>query len=99
MFIDSTFGDAFDLMNISYYNDELSLYNPKTYNITALVLKKNGKIVDVLGDPTSTQQFLSTGGTIVRKSGIYTGSQQYSLEGEWNQYSKGTYQYFGSHIP
>ncbi|MEK4462763.1 S-layer homology domain-containing protein [Paenibacillus sp. FSL H8-0315] len=99
MFIDSTFGDAFDLMNISYYNDELSLYNPKTYNITALVLKKNGQIVDVLGDPTSTQQFLSTGGTIVRKSGIYTGSQQYSLEGEWNQYSKGTYQYFGSHIP
>ncbi|WP_339245037.1 S-layer homology domain-containing protein [Paenibacillus sp. FSL R10-2796] len=99
MFIDSTFGDAFDLMNISYYNDELSLYNPKTYNITALVLKKNGQIVDVLGDPTSTQQFLSTGGTIVRKSGIYTGSQQYSLEGEWNQYSKGTYQYFGSHTP
>ncbi|OMD79559.1 MULTISPECIES: S-layer homology domain-containing protein [Paenibacillus] len=99
MFIDSTFGDAFDLMNISYYNDELSLYNPKTYNITALVLKKNGQIVDVLGDPTSTQQFLSTGGTIVRKSGIYTGSQQYSLEGEWNQYPKGTYQYFGSHTP
>ncbi|MEK3863846.1 S-layer homology domain-containing protein [Paenibacillus sp. FSL H7-0716] len=99
MFIDSTFGDAFDLMNISYYNDELSLYNPKTYNITALVLKKNGQIVDVLGDPTSTQQFLSTGGTIVRKSGIYTGSQQYSLEGEWNQYPKGSYQYFGSHTP
>ncbi|WP_405173389.1 S-layer homology domain-containing protein [Paenibacillus sp. FSL H8-0260] len=99
MFIDSTFGDAFDLMNISYYNDELSLYNPKTYNITALVLKKNGQIVDVIGDPTSTQQFLSTGGTIVRKSGIYTGSQQYSLEGEWNQYPKGTYQYFGSHTP
>lgn len=99
MFIDSTFGDAFDLMNISYYNDELSLYNPKTYNITALVLKKNGKIVDVLGDPTSNQQFLSTGGTIVRKSGIYTGSQQYSLEGEWNQYPKGSYQYFGSHTP
>ncbi|WP_339203941.1 S-layer homology domain-containing protein [Paenibacillus sp. FSL R5-0636] len=99
MFIDSTFGDAFDLMNISYYNDELSLYNPKTYNITALVLKKNGQIVDVLGDPTSNQQFLSTGGTIVRKSGIYTGSQQYSLEGEWNQYPKGSYQYFGSHTP
>ncbi|AIQ37924.1 hypothetical protein R50345_26930 [Paenibacillus sp. FSL R5-0345] len=99
IFIDSTFGDAFDLLNIFYYNDDLSLYNPGAYNITALVLKKNGQIVDVLGDPSSTQQFLSTGGTIVRKSGIYTGSQQFSLEGEWNQYPKGTYYYFGSHTP
>ncbi|WP_310830298.1 Ig-like domain-containing protein [Paenibacillus pedocola] len=97
LFINDIFYDAFDIMNIWYYNDELSLYNPSSYDVVAIVLKKNGQIVDMLGNPASNQKFLSSGGTIIRKPGIYTGSGQFSLEGEWNVFPKGTYQYFGTH--
>lgn len=97
IFIDNIFYDAFDIMNIWYYNDELSLYDPTQFDVVAIVLKKNGQIVDMLGNPTSTQKFLPSGGTIVRKPGIYTGSQQFSLEGEWNVFPKGSYQFFGNH--
>ncbi|MVP00646.1 S-layer homology domain-containing protein [Paenibacillus lutrae] len=97
IFIDTIFYDAFDLTKITYYNDELSMYNPSEFNTVALVLKRNGQVVDVLGDPNSTAQFMPSGGTLVRKSGIYTGSAAFSQYGEWNTHSKGSYQYLGSH--
>ncbi|WP_068776573.1 S-layer homology domain-containing protein [Paenibacillus sp. FJAT-26967] len=97
IFIDTIFYDAMDLTNITYFNDELSIYNPSEFNTVALVLKRNGQVVDVLGDPNSTAQFMPSGGTLVRKSGIYTGSAAFSQYGEWNTHPKGSYQYLGSH--
>lgn len=99
IYIDTIFYDFFDITNASYYNDELNLYNPNEYNVVALVLKKDGRIVDVLGDPISHDQFMPAGGTFVRKRGIYTGSQQFSLTGEWNEYPKGTLQFVPYHTP
>lgn len=95
--IDSIFYDFFDIINAWYYNDELRMYNPSTYNTVALVLKKDGQIVDVLGDPNSTEQFMSNGGTIIRKPGIYSGSTTYTGGGEWDFYPKGTLQFYGKH--
>ncbi|WP_339312261.1 S-layer homology domain-containing protein [Paenibacillus sp. FSL k6-2145] len=97
--INYTFYDFFDITPAWYYNDELELYNPNEYNVVALVLKKDGRIVDVLGDPTSHDQFMPAGGTFIRKRGIYTGSQQFSLTGEWNEFPHGTLQYVGNHTP
>jgi hypothetical protein len=99
IYINTIFYDFFDITNATYYNDELDLYNPNEYNVVALVLKKDGKIVDVLGDPTSHEQFMPAGGTFIRKRGVYTGSQQFSLTGEWNEYPKGTLQFVSSHTP
>lgn len=99
IYIDTIFYDFFDITNASYYNDELALYNPNEYNVVALVLKKDGRIVDVLGDPASHDQFMPAGGTFIRKRGIYTGSQQFSLTGEWNEYPKGTLQFVPFHTP
>ncbi|MGC5775794.1 Ig-like domain-containing protein [Paenibacillus pabuli] len=97
--INYIFYDFFDITSATYYNDELELYNPNEYNVVALVLKKDGRIVDVLGDPNSHDQFMPAGGTFVRKRGIYTGSQQFSLTGEWNEYPKGTLQFVSFHTP
>lgn len=99
IYINTIFYDFFDITNAAYYNDELDLYNPNEYNVVALILKKDGRIVDVLGDPTSHDQFMPAGGTFIRKRGIYTGSQQFSLTGEWNEFPKGTLQYVGNHTP
>lgn len=99
VFINYTFYDYMDITPGWYYNEELQLYNPNEYNVVALVLKKDGRIVDVLGDPDSHDQFMPSGGTFIRKSGIYTGSQQFSLTGEWNEFPKGTWQYVVTHTP
>lgn len=99
IYINYTFYDYMDITPAWYYNDELELYNPNEYNVVAFVLKKDGRIVDVLGDPTSHDQFMPAGGTFIRKRGIYTGSQQFSLTGEWNEFPKGTLQYVDKHTP
>lgn len=97
IFINTIFYDFFDITAASYYNDDLPLYNPDEYSVIALVLKKDGNIVDVLGDPSSHDPFMPEGGTIIRKRGIYTGSKQFSLPGEWNRYPKGTLQFITNH--
>ncbi|WP_160496572.1 S-layer homology domain-containing protein [Paenibacillus dendrobii] len=100
IFIDAIFYDVFDLTDITYYNyDDLFLYDPSNFNVTAIVLKKDGKVIDVLGDPNSKEQFLPLGGTIIRKSGVYSGSMAFSQYGEWDTYPKGSYQFLGSHTP
>ncbi|WP_249865464.1 S-layer homology domain-containing protein [Paenibacillus konkukensis] len=96
IFINAIFYDYFDLTNTSYYNNELNLYL-NDGNTVALVLKKDGQVVDVLGDPNSHERFMPNGGTIIRKRGIYTGSKSFSDQGEWTSYPKGTYQFFGAH--
>ncbi|WP_433942999.1 S-layer homology domain-containing protein [Paenibacillus sp. SN-8-1] len=99
IFIDSTFYDYFDLINASYYNDELALFQSNTNVTTGYILKKNGQIIDVLGNPYGTTQFMPKGGTIIRKSGIRSGSSSFSQAGEWNTFPVNTLQYFSHHTP
>lgn len=97
--IDPIFYDFFDITPATYYNEEVHM-SYQGY-VTAFVLKKDGQIVDVLGnpDPNNRSPILAQTGTIVRKSGIYTGSQSFSLEGEWDIYPAGYYQNIGRHNP
>ncbi|MEK0317335.1 Ig-like domain-containing protein [Cohnella sp. 56] len=99
IYIDTIFYDAFDKMNIWYYNDELDLYNPNSFSVTAIVLKNSsGKVIDVLGNPNATTDapFMPSGGTIIRKPQTYGGSPKFQL-GQWNSFPKGTLNYFGTH--
>lgn len=97
--IDNTFYDFFDIVNTWYYNDEIDM-SINGY-VTAFVLKKNGQVVDVLGnpDPNNRSPILAETGTIVRKQGIYTGSQSFNLVGEWDLYPTGSFQTIGHHTP
>ncbi|MDO7907696.1 S-layer homology domain-containing protein [Paenibacillus sp. JX-17] len=99
IYIDSTFYDFFDITNATYYNDEMPLMQTNTNVTTGFVLKKNGLTIDVLGDPDGKTQFMPNGGTIIRKSGIRSGSSSYSLSGEWNSFPAGTLQYISQHNP
>ncbi|WP_231956072.1 RTX toxin [Aneurinibacillus soli] len=99
LFIDRVFYDLFDITNVQSYNDELVMYDPGNTVTTGFVLKKNGVVIDVLGDPTSHSQFTPKGGTIIRKSGIHAGSSSFNLYGEWNSFPTGTVQYLGGHTP
>ncbi|MNK31781.1 S-layer protein sap precursor [compost metagenome] len=99
IYIDTIFYDFFDIINIWYYNEELGLFQSNTNVTTGYVLKKNGQIIDVLGDPYGTTQFMPNGGTIIRKAGIRSGSSSFSQAGEWNSYPVNTLQFFGHHTP
>ncbi|OKL36434.1 hypothetical protein BLL40_10015 [Domibacillus mangrovi] len=98
--INSTFYDFFDITNAYYYNDEMFVYGNGVFPV-AFVLKKNGQVMDVIGDPTGTgpTPIFTNGGTIIRKQGIVTGSQSYQLQGEWDRYPSGAFQYIGRHTP
>lgn len=99
IYIDQIFYDFFDIVNAWYYNEEIDM-SFKGY-VTAFVLKKNGQVVDVLGnpDPNNRSPILAKTGTIVRKQGIYTGSQSFNLVGEWDSYPTDSFQYIGNHQP
>ncbi|AWB45549.1 RTX toxin [Paenibacillus sp. CAA11] len=97
IFIDSTFYDYFDITPASYYNDEMMLLESNTNVTTGYVLKKNGVTIDVLGDPDGKTQFMPYGGTIIRKSGIWSGTSIFSPAGEWNSYPVGTLQFISHH--
>ncbi|MFT9848383.1 S-layer homology domain-containing protein [Aneurinibacillus sp. REN35] len=99
LFIDRIFYDLFDIAPVTYFNDELVIYDPGNTVTTGFVLKKNGVMIDVLGDPTSQSKFMPNGGTIIRKSGIHAGSSSFNLHGEWNSFPVGTLQYLGVHTP
>lgn len=99
IYIGSIFYDAFDVMPIWYYNDEIDAYNPTSFTVNAYVIKDaSGNTIDVLGDPTAltANAFLPNGGTIVRKPAMGGGVSTY-LPFQWNLYPKGTYQFFGTH--
>ncbi|MCU6791572.1 Ig-like domain-containing protein [Paenibacillus sp. WQ 127069] len=100
IFIDSVFYDAMDITPITYFNDDLSMFNPTQFETTALILKKNGQIIDVLGTPNATSAIpiLAGGGTLVRKQGTIGGMGNFALN-HWIRYPKETYQYLGSHTP
>ncbi|MED1949563.1 immunoglobulin-like domain-containing protein [Brevibacillus centrosporus] len=99
IYIDNIFYDYFDVVNAWYYNEEIDM-SINGY-VTAFVLKKNGQVVDVLGnpDPSNRSPILEKTGTIVRKQGIYTGSQSFNLVGEWDVYPTDSFQFLGNHQP
>lgn len=96
--IDRAFYDYMDVIVTQYYNYELILNIPGQ-RLTAIALKKDGRIVDVIGNPNGHDEILPNAGTIIRKSAVHSASQAYSLPGEWNLYPKGTYQYYGQQTP
>ncbi len=92
--INSTFYTYMDdIERVPYFNNDSMIYSPNDYNLTGIVLKRGNVVLDVLGDPTSQNQLLPNGGTILRKSGIGYGSPQFNVSYEWTKYPKGTYQY------
>ncbi|WP_226670446.1 tandem-95 repeat protein [Metabacillus litoralis] len=95
--VDRAFYEYMDVTSAWYYNDEATLVSPNTV-INALVLKHNGRIVDVLGDPriSGSNPILPNGGTLVRNPGLTHGSYGY-VKNQWQQYPVGTYQYMGKH--
>lgn len=103
--IEQTFYDFMDIAPVTYFNQDIgiygfeSIYHDQAYNTVAFVLKKNGQIIDVLGDPGSKEQFMGTGGSIVRKTGIHSGSQTYSLPGEWDLLPADSFWILGHHTP
>lgn len=98
--IDSMFYDLFDVANAWYYNDDTTL-SQRFVVPYAFVLKKDGQVLDIIGniDPEARTPIFTNGGTIVRKQGIVTGSTTYSLEGEWDIYPSGSFQFYGRHTP
>jgi hypothetical protein len=100
--IDSTFYDLFDVTNAWYYNEEFSMYNPSSFVTTALILKKDGQIIDVLGKPdaTSAIPIIDTsvkGRSIVRNSGT-TGGQEVFMLNHWTEI-QAIYTSLGTHTP
>ena len=101
--VDWIFYDFFDITNSPYYNAETQLsfnekWNPIT--VTALVLKRNGEVVDVLGDPNSVKPILpeDKDETVIRKRSYIGGSSTY-MKYQWKKYDKDVYQYIGKHTP
>ncbi|QAA34483.1 hypothetical protein [Clostridium manihotivorum] len=93
--INTNFYDLFDISNATYYNEELNIFGATT---NAIVLKKSGQIVDVLGDPNfvGSKPIVADGNTVVRKKGIIGGYNVYYSK-EWDVYNQNIYQYIGSH--
>ncbi|MBB6097902.1 hypothetical protein HNR42_001325 [Deinobacterium chartae] len=95
--INNIFYDFFDLVNVLYYNnDEVNLYNPTEFVTTALVLKRNGQVIDVLGDPGANARngILPQPATLIRKPATAFGSSSFDLQ-QWNSLPAGTFSDFG----
>jgi hypothetical protein len=93
--IDRAFYDLFDVSPIQGYHLETELNEPGIV-VSALVLKKDGKVIDMVGDPTSTQPIIATEGTLVRKSGIHDGLPNFDPS-QWQKYSPVYYFLYGRH--
>ncbi|MBS4174273.1 Ig-like domain-containing protein [Bacillus sp. FJAT-49736] len=93
--INSIFYDYMDLTNAAYYNDEMYLDMPGNCVTTGFVLKQNGQVVDILGDPNATgpKEILPNGGTLERLPRLMHGSSDGFYLSQWTLYPIGTYQY------
>ena len=98
--INAEFYDFFDVSAASYFNEE-AILNATGVRTYAVVLEKDGKIIDVIGNPNSStyESILPDGGTIIRKSGIHAGSPEFYMDDDWDKYSKGTFTFVGRHQP
>ncbi|MFS0774849.1 Ig-like domain-containing protein [Neobacillus sp. 3P2-tot-E-2] len=97
LIINTTFYDAFDIMNIGYYNDETFITQTGFIN-NAFVLKKDGLVIDTVGDPFNNgpKPILPNGGTMVRNKGIKDGLSLYNPI-QWTFYPVDSLQFFGRH--
>ncbi|POZ54303.1 hypothetical protein LYSIN_04174 [Lysinibacillus sphaericus] len=86
--INELFYDFFDLTNATYYNTEFHVANGSY--IVAIALERNGQIVDLLGDPTSTTALLPNDGGLARYSRFQSGSSIFESS-EWRQLQPGDY--------
>lgn len=86
--INEIFYDFFDLTNATYYNTEFHVANGSY--IVAVALERNGQIVDLLGDPTSTTALLPNNGGLARYSRFQSGSSIFESS-EWRQLQPGDY--------
>lgn len=86
--INEIFYDFFDLTNATYYNTEFHVENGSY--IVAIALERNGQIVDLLGDPTSTTALLPNNGGLARYSRFQSGSSIFESS-EWRQLQLGDY--------
>jgi VCBS repeat-containing protein len=95
--INSSFYDFFDVSPAWYYNGEFYFSQPG-HIVNGIVLKKDGQIVDVIGDINSNaaNQLFPTGGTMVRQPGLSHGSSMY-VKNQWSYYPTGTYMFIGNH--
>lgn len=85
------YGDAFP-NKYFYTNNEMEMFSGN--KVSAIILKKNGEIIDILGDPTSNAPLLPNGGTLIRKPGMKGGSSTFdSVEWDYKPYI-----FFGSLI-
>lgn len=91
--INNVFYEFMDRTQVPGYHDELvmnldSNYKFEGYVVCAFELVRNGQVIDVLGDknwtPASGLEPLPTSGTLIRKKGVATGSNAFSLNGEWD---------------
>ncbi|MFB9330919.1 Ig-like domain-containing protein [Paenibacillus aurantiacus] len=91
--INNVFYEFMDRTQVPGYHDELVMnldwnYKFDGYVVCAFELVRNGQVIDVLGDknwtPASGSEPLPTTGTLIRKKGVATGSDSFSLDGEWD---------------
>ena len=94
--ISRVFYDFFDITPATYFNDEIDIYDPTNYNTVALVLKKDGQVIDIIGDVNSKQPIFLSGVTIIRKDSIYGGSTKFNIK-EWNEYPENYFTNIGKH--
>ncbi|HWI63491.1 MAG TPA: Ig-like domain-containing protein [Symbiobacteriaceae bacterium] len=87
--------DVLPMPNGAYIIDLTHYATP----INAIVLKKDGQVIDVIGYPSTYAQrpILSAGGTLVRRSDVPGGSTVYRAN-QYTQYDRGTYGFFGTHV-
>lgn len=97
--INSTYYTIADDMGDKWigYNDELWWAKPDRFTY-AIVLKQNGKVQDVLGNPNSSspQPLVPNGGTLVRQSTVKGGAPVYRTH-QWTPYNPVTWDYFMRH--
>ncbi|WP_162848374.1 S-layer homology domain-containing protein [Paenibacillus nanensis] len=93
MVINNVFYEFMDRTQVPGYHDELVMnldwnYKFDGYVVCAFELVKDGQVIDVLGDknwtPASGSEPLPATGTLIRKQGVATGSDAFSLNGEWD---------------
>ncbi|NGZ74689.1 Ig-like domain-containing protein [Saccharibacillus alkalitolerans] len=91
--INNVFYEFMDRTQVPHYHDELVMnldwnYKFDGYVVSAFELIKDGQVIDVIGDknwtPASGSEPLPTNGTMIRKKGVTTGSNAFSLHGEWD---------------
>ncbi|MFH5186594.1 Ig-like domain-containing protein [Paenibacillus sp. TAB 01] len=105
--IDGAFYDFMDITTTAsfssgyqYFNQDDVIYDLPPLVLKALVLKEGDQVLDVIGDPTATGpgSFLSSGGTLVRKSGVVGGVTLYDPS-QWDVYPVDTFTKIGNHTP